>query len=123
MAQHDAAICRCEQDAKALDGARVPLGYNAAKLKEPACSCVCPRCQAHRSAIAGIVSRERLRARLLKANIDPHDLADLVWHTFFADRLDKWVKERMAEMLKEQLVKVRLKSIVSFTRESIEGLE
>ena len=113
---HDA--CRCKQDQETLS-----LTLEPASMADPACECPCQTCVNCRTIHAGIVRRARLELRLAEMEIDLGDLADIVWNRFFADGLESWVRKRVGEMLRDHLCKLRLKSLVEITGESIQGLE
>lgn len=115
--------CRCEQDRLAIAALETWGAENASKMSEATCECECKKCVNYRSIHAGIVRRARLELKLAEDGIDMGDLADLLWHRFFAEGLERWIRKRVAEMFRSCLVKLRLRSWVAVTNDSITEID
>lgn len=100
------AECRCLVDQDGLT-----MATDASKMADPTCECPCEACVRCRYLHSGIVRRALLELRLEKAGISPEDLADILWHQFFVGGLDRWMRKRVAETLRDKFAKLRFNGI------------
>ncbi len=103
---HDDSACLCAADEEAIAGLKT-WGTTDKEWADPSCVCACRKCVERKIRHDGLVRRARLETRLRKANINPSDLAELMWH-YVADGLESWVRTITVEELQENLVKLKL---------------
>lgn len=83
--KHEDALCRCGDI-------------------EDVCSCPCQRCNEYRQSALRAKRRQDLEERLRKANIEPSDLADVIWMQIeptIEARADKICRDTLRIVLKE----------------------
>lgn len=117
------AECRCQEDQEAIAGLDSWGAASADRMQDATCECPCEKCTAYRAVHAGIVRRAKLELKLAIEGVDIGDLADLLWRRFFEHGLERWMKRRVSEMFRGCLVKLRLRSTVSISNESITQLD
>lgn len=92
MAEHQPDLCKCST-------ASIHETANG-----PECSCPCQSCCELRATQALYWRVTKLQKRLVKANIDPEDLAFLVWLTLeskIEERIDKLAEAAVNRLLRD----------------------
>ena len=113
---HNAALCKCLDDDEIVRQIRTQGVHDAIPLDATRCDCLCRKCCERKRSYNGYIDRARMERRLEKAGFAVDIFADLLWLRII-DKMEGWMKERVAERVKEALQNMVLKSYVRLSSE------